>query len=237
MENYICIGGKKTELTHAQVKELGFAVTSPFMALVEAVKSGSIKDRYKIHDTIAAYNNAMMCNYWEFEIIGFDHDKVEGGGTAAVTLMVKALTHSHVWHFGACERGWIDTDLRRWLNEEFINKLPDEIKPYLCSVVKTTHNYKGDAYETTDKLFIPSESEFFGSAVWSDYEDGARYEAFGTSEKRVKEDEDGDPVWYWTRSAGGGSSTSAALVSSHGGAYHTTATHTGIRVPVCFCIA
>ena len=140
-------------------------------------------------------------------------------------------------HSGACERGWIDTELRKWLNNHFIDTLPDELLPHIRPTQKITHNSKGEAFKTIDSLFIPSESELFGSAIWSDYEDGPRYEAFATSNDRLRIDEDGDGCWYWSRSFVGGNSTNCAYVSYYGYASYHSASNTSIRAPLCFCFA
>lgn len=232
MNNYICINGNKTELTTAQLRELGFATGALTISEIsEIVRSGKARDHFKIHDvlTLAGY---------ELEIIGFDHDRAYSTPALhTITLMSKTLLPARRMHSGACARGWIDTELRKWLHNTFLDQLPDELTPHICSVAKTTHNYKGGAFETVDSLFLPSESELFGSAIWAECEDGKRYEAFATRKDRQRFDEDGDADWYWTRSANSDNSTYFAIVScsgngSYGGAYNTT-----IRAPLCFCFA
>ena len=201
--------------------------------LVEAVKNGTAQELYKVHDTIAAGG-------YDFEIIGFNHDKDFEDPTAyTVTLMAKQLGPERRMHNDYCERGWCDTELRKWLNEEFISTLPGGILRHICAVQKDTHSPGGELISTLDRLFVPSESELFGSAIWADYEDGQRYEAFSTSEKRMRVDEDGDPCWYWTRSltARGGFSTGAAIVRCNGYASCRSTSHATGRVPVCFTIS
>ena len=139
---------------------------------------------------------------YELEIIGFDRDKAyDNPDLHTITLMAKTLLPAQRMHSGACERGWIDTELRKHLNNTVLDSLPDELLSHILSVPKITHNYKGEAFETVDSLFIPSESELFGSAIYAECEDGKRYEAFATRKDRIRVDEDGDADWYWTRSA------------------------------------
>ena len=231
MKHFISINGSKTHLTDEQVKALGFSIESPLTRLVEAIRNGNAREHYNIHDT---FNVGGI----DYEIIGFDHDKSADNETApTVTLMAKTLTPCRQMHSKACERGWIDTELREWLNGEYFNQLPEELARYICPAKKTTRNYKGAAYETTDRLFIPSESELFGSAIYSGYEDGLRYEAFATSADRVREDAEGDADWYWTRSFLGSDSTHAAYVYQYGTAIRHIASFSAIRAPVCFLIA
>ena len=234
MRNYICINGNQTELTDAQVRELGFTPTKSKLAqtieeMSDDLQSGEL--RLGIHDTVN------LAGY-EFEIIGFDHDRsAEDSDLSTITLMAKTLLAPRRMHGGACEHGWIDTELRAYLNNEFIKTLPQELVAHIEPVRKTTHSYNGVAYETTDKLWIPSESELFGSAIYSDHEDGERYEAFDTSESRVRIDNDGNRDWYWTRSARGGNSSGFAYVSYGGYANDINASGASIRAPLCFAFA
>jgi hypothetical protein len=200
MENYICINGKKTEITPEQLKALGL---TPQKSLAE---------------------------------IGFDHDTTLGRTDHTMTVMAKEMLPAHRMHSGACKRGWIDTELRKWLNEEVIKHLPDELVKHIAPVFKQTHASDGKVYETRDRLFIPSESELFGSAIWSDYEDGPRYEAFATSELRVRFDEDGDGYPYWSRSFGH-YPTICAAVGDEGYDAGTNVHSNGMRAPLCFCFA
>ena len=231
MKNYICINGKKAELTEEHLQRLGLTNCGRTIAeICEIVKSGDAREHFSVHDTLTLGG-------YEMEIIGFDHDQLVGGDHT-MTLMAKTLLPYRRMHSGACKRGWIDTELRKWLNNDFIKQLPEELVRHIAPVVKTTHCSTGEVYETVDRLFVPSESEYFGSAIWSDYEDGPRYEAFATSELRVRRDEDGDADWYWSRSyMSGGASTYCAAVNSSGSAYLISAANTAIRAPLCFCLA
>ncbi|NCB06500.1 MAG: hypothetical protein EOM69_13385 [Clostridia bacterium] len=87
---------------------------------------------------------------------------------------------------------------------------------------------------TVDRIFLPSESELFGSAIWSDYMDEERYEAFDCCNDRVRHDKDGDRIWYWTRSSHGGSSTLFAYVYYYGLPYRTSAALAALSAPLCF---
>ena len=231
MKNYICINGNKTELTEEQLKELGFSLNPTLTAFMGILRSGKANEHYKVRDVIQVGD----C---EFKIIGFDHDKDVNNITApTVTVMATRLLSCRRMHSGSCERGWIDTELRKWLNSEVYNTLSPELTQYICSVKKITHNYKGDVYETVDKLFIPAESELFGTAIWSGYEDGGRYEVFATRKDRILVDKSGNADWYWTRSFVGGLPSSAANVHSHGSALCLSASLTGVRAPLCFTLA
>ena len=207
-----------SELTAAKVSQI--------------VKSGKAREYFSINDVIHLHGI-------ELEVIGFDHDiSVGAPGTSTMTLMSKTLIPARRMHGKACERGWIDTELRKWLNERFIDELPAGLVEQICLVNKTTHNYKGEVFTTIDRLLIPSESEMFGSAIYSSYEDGPRYEAFATSEIRIRKDK-GYTSGYWTRSAIRGhlSPSYFATVRSGGDAFQYIASNDTTCVPLCFVIA
>ena len=238
MKNDICINEQALR-SYLESKSLDSAIFDEIKALagrtiaeiVEIIRNGKAREHFRIHDVLNLFG-------YELEVIGIGHDMAADNlDRPTITLMAKSLLHARRMHPGACQRGWIDTELRKWLNTEFITQLPEELTQHICEVVKLTHNSKGEAFETVDKLFIPAESELFGSAIWSAQEDGPRYEAFATSDDRMRFDEDGDGCWYWTRSAGGGDSTYCALVASGGLASAGGASSAAVRAPLCFCLA
>ena len=237
MKNYISINGNKTELSDEQLINLGFSTATPadvsvIKELSELIQSGKAREKYNVNDIIS------VCGY-ELTIIGFDHDRdAKNPDKHTITVMAEALLPGRAYHSsGKCERGWVDSEIRLYLNNDYINKIPVELLKHIVYVKKETHNYKGDKVVTVDKLFIPSESELFGSAIFSDYEDGARYEAFDNSDNRVRFDENDDCAWYWTRSARGGVSTPFCFVFSLGHASLIIASTATGRVPLCFTIA
>jgi len=241
MKNFISINGKTTELTDEQLRELGLLPDTLDKQIIdelsEIVRSGKAREFFKIHRVV-------QIGGYELEPIGFDCETIDDDFPFAdwetehtITLMAKTLLPARRMHDGACERGWIDTELREYLNEEFINELPSELVAHIRTVEKITHNSKGEVFKTKDRLFLPSESELFGSAIYSDYEDGERYEAFANRDARKRFNEDGDSCWYWTRSANGGNSTAFATVHSGGGTSTASASHATGRVPLCLCFS
>ncbi len=234
MENYLSINGNKTELTKAQLRELGFACPKSadeytIAEVSEIVKAGKARDSFALHDIISAAG-------YELEIIGFDRDcDAEDYAWPTITVMAKALLIERRMHSGACERGWVDTELREWLNSEYFNEMPDELKQFIRTIQKTTHTSDGEPIITEDKLFLPSESEMFGSAVWSNFEDGERYEVFATSADRRRRNDSGEYDWYWTRSLAG-SASNFCYVNYYGIPRYSSAAGTAIRVHLCFCI-
>jgi hypothetical protein len=202
-------------------------------AFVELVRSGNVREEHKVRSLIQLARE-------KFRIIGFDHEEIIENGVSvskpSVTLVGTQLLRQARMHDGRCERGWIDTELRSWLNSYVLAELPAELSEHIAVVRKRTHNFEGKKFRTDDKLFIPSESELFGSAIYAEKEDGKRYEAFSTRKHRIMRDANNEQCWYWSRSAHGGNSTHFCTVGSNGHAGNGSA-GTASRVPLCFTIA
>lgn len=227
MDNYICINGKRLELTQEQLATLNLTPALTLAQLSEWARQGVAAEHVKIHDRLTA-------DGLELEIVGIGHDEDEGGNRNTVTLRTVETVANRRMNDGRCPGGYKDTELREWLNDEYINEL-DEIKRYVRPVKKLCRTSDNTPYEVTDKLWLFSESELFGSAIYSPGEEGARYEAFATSKDRVCTDEDGDTVWYWERSSFASNSTDFCIVCSSGSAYNYSASNS-CGVAFGFCV-
>ncbi len=228
MENYICIKGKKTALTLEQLKELGFSVDSPLTDLVKEVRAGKrpLVPSKEIEDF-----------GMKFKIIGYDHDvNAETPAAHTVTLMSLVLAPEHRMHSGPCPDGWAGAELRDWLNDGFFKTLPIDLRKLIRPTIRKSNDSRGNIHTTTDKLFLPTESELFGSAIYSACECGDRYEAFATSKDRVVVDEDGDRRCYFTSSALAGSTTAFVYVYYYGVVTYYSAS-SARRAPFCFQIS
>lgn len=165
MEGYICINGNKTLLTPEQIKELGFCekpVPVQGLALVrDSLRDGTFLERFKLCDVVEDFG-------YHFEIIGYRHDRAEEDKRRpTVTVMTKELLPAHRMHSGACPNGWVDTELRHWLNHDVLESLPDALRELIQPTVRESVDCKGRKHTSTDMLFLPTESELFGSAIYS----------------------------------------------------------------------
>ena len=234
MEGYICINGNKTLLTPEQIRELGFCEKpAPVQGLTlarDSLRDGTFLKRFKVRDVIEDFG-------YHFEIIGYCHDRAaEDEARPTITVMARELLPAHRMHGGACPNGWVDTELRRWLNNDVLDSLPDALRELIQPTMRRSIDSAGREHSAVDMLFLPTESELFGSAIYSPAECGARYPAFSTSESRVRVDEDGDERSYWTSSAISGASTLFVIVSSRGYTGNSYASN-ALRAPLCFRIS
>lgn len=214
MNNYICINGKKAELTAEQIKLLGLETESEIAKLARLSREGKASEHYKVHDKIIVDGKT-------FEIIGIGHDvDALTGRNNTVTLRTIVSPGKTIFHIAACPLGYKESTLRDYFEKGCVTEwLPVEIKDHMRTVKKLTANYKGELDEIACTSFPFSESELFGSAIYSPVEEGRRYEAFATSEDRIFTDIAGNAMCCWTRSPYTNYSGYFCIVSSSGTAY------------------
>lgn len=195
MNNYICINGKKAELTAEQIKLLGLETESEIAKLARLSREGRAAEHYKVHDKIIVDGKT-------FEIVGIGHDiDALTGRNNTVTLRTIVSPGKTIFHTKACPLGYKESALRDYLEKGYVAEwFPVEIKDHMRIVKKLTANSGGDLEEIDCCAFPFSESELFGSAIYSPVEEGRRYEAFATRKDRFFTDIAGNPMWYWTRS-------------------------------------
>ena len=149
----------------------------------------------------------------QMTIIDFKHDdlaeSINGVSKAAITVNTKptlanANSHEREYYWGSSHYPVQDTDnysgspLRTKLNTDFINAMPSTFSSMIKSVVKknfTTHLKSSKAtVNTTDKAFLLSYPEVFGTATYSQYKEGdavgdyegTQYKYFETASNRKK---------------------------------------------------
>ena len=229
-ENYLCINGKKTKLTDEQMRQLGITpVESEIAKMSRLSKAGEAADNYNVHDTI-------VVDGITFEIVGIGHDiDASTGRNNTVTLrQVDHIKKSRI-NPGSCPDGFAASELDKSLMESPQSWIPESILPYVRNVVKQYVMYNGDIKVMYRKLWLFSESEMFGSAIYAPAEDGKRYAAFARSKDRIVNDEDGSACTVWLRSAFVGSSGYFCLVDASGSASFDFAVSSN-GVALGFCI-
>ena len=229
-ENYLCINGKKTKLTDEQMRQLGITpVESEIAKMSRLSKAGEAADNYNVHDTI-------VVDGITFEIVGIGHDiDASTGRNNTVTLrQVDHIKKSRI-NPGSCPDGFVASELDNSLMKSPQNWIPESILPYVRTVSKEYVTCDGSVKVMCRKLWVFSESETFGSAIYSLAEDGNRYEAFATSKDRIVNDEDGSACAVWLRSAHVNDSADFCMVGTSGGAIVGDASYS-FGVALGFCV-
>lgn len=196
-ENYLCINGKKTELTDEQMRQLGIIPVESEIARMSRISTaGKAADYYKVHDTI-------IVDGIKFEIVGIGHDidALTGRNNTITLRQVDHLKKTRI-NPGPCPNGFAVSELDKSLIESPQSWIPESILPYVRTVSKKYVTCDGSVKVMYRRLWVFSESEMFGSAIYSPAEDGKRYEAFATSKDRVIYDENGSAYYVcWLRSS------------------------------------
>lgn len=229
-ENYLCINGKKVELTDEQMRQLGITpVESEIAKMSRLSKAGEAADNYNVHDTI-------VVDGITFEIVGIGHD------IDALTGKYNTITLRQVDHIkksrinpGSCPEGFAASELDISFIKSPQNWIPESILPYVRNVAKKYVMYNGHIKVMYRKLWLFSESEMFGSAIYSPAETGGRYAAFATSKDRIVNDEDGSACAFWLRSAYVNNSFAFGVVGMSGSSYPDFA-NASRGVALGFCI-
>ena len=116
-------------------------------------------------------------------VVGIRSDeRSDGGGKAGLTLMLSPISLEPMNSEQTNAGGWEASELRRWLNGEGAQLLPEELASAVVSVQKRTNNagVTSDASavsETSDALWLFSASEVCGPITWfaSEYGDQPNY--------------------------------------------------------------
>lgn len=133
--------------------------------------------------------------------------------------------------------GWEESDMRRYLNEEVIKLLPDELRE-IIKPTKIVQVWNGKRRETEDKLFLLSRTQAFGKH--ENYEpiepNDSQIDIFKNQRERVKECEELEGVYcWWLRSPYSGDSNSFCYVFT-GGAVGRIYPYCSFGVAPAFCI-
>lgn len=133
--------------------------------------------------------------------------------------------------------GWEESDMRRYLNEEVIKLLPDELQE-IIKPTKIVQVWDGKRRETEDKLFLLSRTQVFGKDKYykAIEPNDSLIDIFKSPRGRVKESEEcRTPVNWWLRSPYLGNSSVFCIVNSCGMACSYFA-YNSYGVAPAFCI-
>lgn len=146
-----------------------------------------------------------------------------------VALVFKDIVDYHCMNKERANKGgWRDSDMRKWLNEEFIELLPDDLREV---IKERTIVQKQDGVEivSTDKLWLPSRTEVCGGDYLTNVGD-VQFDLFKDKRNRAKCDS-GSSAWWWGRSPYYRNYNYFCSVSTYGGACYRNASSSGGVAP------
>lgn len=108
-------------------------------------------------------------NMVDMEIIAFGLDVTPSGSTAAITWLANKYVNSMKMNSSkTAEIDWSTCDVRAYVQGEFYNSLPTDVKDAIVTVTKTYYTPNNDATLTSnDNIWIPSQRELFGGTSFN----------------------------------------------------------------------
>lgn len=182
--------------------------------ITEKIRAGKAREFLSVGDTVPfTMKDGQTVNAVVAEIDPYGENEV-------AFVIEDCLAESHVMNEEYTNAGgWRDSDMRKYLNDDVYNLLPDELKAVISDrEIKQIKD--GEELTSTDKLWLLSLTE-----VAEEYEtdkDDVHFSLFKDERSRVKQ-QDGETAWYWLRSPLASNSTSFCGVSNFGGAYNSYA--------------
>ena len=154
---------------------------------------------------------------YQVQIIGFDHDTKTSGGKAGITFqLVDCLNGKYPMNSSDTnEGGWTSCAMRSSTMATLLTKLPSALQNVIKAVNKLTSagNQSVTINTTSDKLFLLSEVEIFGSTTYSKSGEGSQYAYYKAGNSKAKKVNGSDSAW-WERSPHGSNSDHFCLVNT-----------------------
>ena len=137
--------------------------------------------------------------------------------------------------------GWNSSAMRSWLNGDFYNSLPSNVKPYIKDrTFQTSQGNQSTALQSaTDKIWLPREYEVFGATTYAaatEHTDGdaEQFSIFATEANRIKtQGKTGAACTWWESSPFASAATHFCAVALTGVAASGAATN-ALGVLPCF---
>lgn len=116
--------------------------------------------------------------------------------------------------------GWTNCVRRTWCNNVYFAALPSNIRSLVKSVDKLTSagNQSATIETTSDKIYLLSEIEIFGTTTYSKAGEGSQYEYFETATNRYKKPvyTTNNSAFWWERSPRGSNASGFCNVNCDG---------------------
>lgn len=221
---YIFDGSQKTRTYTLEV--IGIVYVYPFVVgatlndttwenINMVSKLGMAKQFWSVGDTKTISVNGT--NY-EFQIIGFNHDDKTAGGKAGITFqMVDCLSTTYNMNSSNTNNGgWKNSAMRSRMST-FLSQLPSDLQSVIKAVNKlvSVGNNTSTIETVSDKLFLLSEVEIFGSTTYSFAGEGSQYDWYKAGNTKVKKVNGSANTW-WERSPRSGDAGAFCAVGSAG---------------------
>ena len=175
---------------------------------------------------------------YQVQIIGFGHDTKTSGGKAGITFqLVDCLNSTYKMNSSDTNRGgWTSCAMRSSTMATLLTKLPSALQNVIKAVNKLTSagNTSATIKTTSDKLFLLSEVEIFGSTSYSKSGEGSQYAYYKAGNSKVKKVNGSASAW-WERSPWGMANSGFCFVANGGNGSGSNASNS-FGVAFGFCV-
>lgn len=245
--------------------ELATMLQKHYAGEIDLTDYWTVGDKRTIHlnaMSATGVSEAHHADDYEFVIIGMNHDDlttpINGITKAAITVQMDRILYTDttsetydsgnrdVAHeFGYMNStntnvgGWTSCARRTWCNNVFFGALPATIQSMIKNVDKKTSagNISSTINTDSDKVFLLSEIEIFGTTTFSFSDEGSKYHYFDTASNIYKKPSEDTYVnaYWWERSPSISSINRFCYVTKTGDAYHHNAANIYGLAPA-FCL-
>lgn len=175
---------------------------------------------------------------YPIDIIGKNHDIYsDGSGTAPLTFQMHDCYEMFypMNNTSTNAGGWASCRLRTNYMPKILALMPTEIQNGIREVTKlaSAGNKTTTINTTTDKLFLLSEIEIFGSTTYSAEGEGTQYDYYKAGNTKVKGPSGSAEIW-WERSSVRNAANAFCSVTKAGQANRTVAAY-NCAVAFAFC--
>lgn len=202
--------------------------------IIAACQSGNVPDSWSVGDSKMMTINGAD---YQIDIIGKKHDDYsDGSGKAPLTFQLHDCygTKYAMNKSNTNAGGWESCAMRTTHLPAILALMPTEVQNGIREVNKPTSAGSKSSTITTssDKLFLLSEIEIFGSNTYSKAGEGSKYAYYSAGNSKVKNFSGSVDLW-WERSPA--SSIYFCGVTSSGSSYYYNAPRSyGVAFGFCF---
>ena len=214
---------------------IGTALNDMTWEQIQAISdAGKAADYFNVGDT---KNITLDGVSYPVQIIGFNHDTLTSGGTAGITFqLVDCLNTTYQMNSSNTNSGgWTSCAMRSRMSE-FLGQLDEDLQSVIKLVNKLVSigNDTSTIETVSDKLFLLSEVEIFGSTTYSFAGEGSQYDWYKAGNTKVKKVNGSVDAW-WERSPASGYTADFCMVDSINNANLSNAIHSR-GVSFAFCV-
>lgn len=232
----VMFGGGAPQMTKPIVlPPIGTALNNMTWEQIQTISdAGKAADYFNVGDT---KNITLGGVSYPVQIIGLNHDTKTDGGIAGITFQLVDCLNT-IYQMNSSDTnvgGWKSSAMRSRMSE-FLGQLDEDLQSVIKPVKKLTSiGNNSSAIETvSDKLFLLSEIEIFGSTTYSFAGEGSQYAWYKAGNTKVKK-VNGSGADWWERSPRRGDTTRFCFVTSYGEANLYNASET-YGVSFAFCV-